>query len=103
MMEIPLLTYDSLDSTSTKALELLAQESSTPFAVTAKIQTAGRGQRNRPWSSPYGNLYLTFALPAALTGLKTRGLLPLKAATLVAQWLQTSFGLRVSLKWPNDL
>ena len=68
----------------------------------ARTQRAGRGRLGRTWHSPdAGNLYLSLIhrsdLPAdGLSGIT------LDAATAVADVLETA-GLKVGLKWPNDL
>ena len=62
-------------------------------------QTAGRGQSNRVWQSPMGNLYLSFLtnLPIPLDG---RLALEVGLALVNMPILQN---LDLSVKWPNDL
>jgi biotin-[acetyl-CoA-carboxylase] ligase BirA-like protein len=91
------------DSTSAKARELLAQGKRAPFAVVAERQTAGRGRRGNTWESPPGNLYVTFALPPPAATLADMALAPLKAAVCCARALRTLLGVRLTVKWPNDL
>ena len=98
----------AIDSTSTRASELLAQGRKAPFAVWATAQTGGRGRRGHTWESPVGNLFLTIALPpeAASDSGQDRGsfgCLPLKAAVLMARFIEKRVGLRPTLKWPNDI
>ena len=45
--EVPLLSCEELDSTSTRARSMLESGREPPFAVLAKRQTAGRGRRGK--------------------------------------------------------
>lgn len=69
-------------------------------AALALSQNSGRGQLRRPWFSPKGNLHASFRLPA---GEVFAG----SAATVILGLLFCeafdSLGLRLKLKWPNDL
>ncbi|MFW5931439.1 MAG: biotin--[acetyl-CoA-carboxylase] ligase, partial [Desulfosalsimonas sp.] len=66
----------------------------------------GRGQRDRSWLSPPGNLYVSWYWPDpgktedAAPG--WQALASLMAGLLTAEALE-SFGLKVRIKWPNDL
>lgn len=62
-------------------------------------QTAGRGQSNRVWQSPMGNLYLSF-LTNLLNPLDGRLALEVGLALVNMPILQN---LDLSVKWPNDL
>ena len=96
-------TFESLGSTSDKAKELLGENTPLPFGVLAKEQTKGRGRLGASWLSPPGGLFLTVALlPGGLDMAKT-SLLPLAAGVLVADVIKEHFGIRVTLKWPNDI
>ena len=96
--------HEVVDSTSAEAQRMCAAQHKAPFAVMAKLQTAGRGRRGRGWSSTPGNLMMTVVLPAELwTAGPERETAPLKAAVLVARYIREHFGIRVTLKWPNDL
>lgn len=101
MTTIPVARHACLDSTSTEAARRLAAGDKAPFAVLASEQTAGRGRRGASWESGAGNLYLTVALPLAPG--EGAGVLSLKAAVLIARFLQRETGLRCTLKWPNDV
>ncbi|MEW5772058.1 MAG: biotin--[acetyl-CoA-carboxylase] ligase [Thermodesulfobacteriota bacterium] len=69
-------------------------------AVLAVRQTAGRGQLRRAWRSFPGNLHAAWAWPAPPPGFAD--LTPLAAGLLVAEALE-QLGVRLSIKWPNDL
>lgn len=76
-------------------------QENAPFGVFAASQTKGRGQRGKSWLSPRGNLSLSLVLPFP-TGVGVNHV-PFAVVFLLRQWLQVSYGLRVRLKWPNDL
>ncbi len=100
---IPLKVFAELPSTSSYVQEQLKAGQKAPFAVFAKTQNAGRGRLGRQWQSPEGNLYLSMALPVEGLSPHVVARIPLYMATLVAQWLQRTYGIRITLKWPNDL
>ena len=92
--------FAEVDSTSSRVEALLQAGEKPPFAVRADRQSAGRGRRGAGWESPAGNLHMTIALASDAAG---PALAPLKAAVLVARFIEARCGLRVTLKWPNDL
>lgn len=62
-------------------------------AVVAEFQSAGRGRLDRRWEVPWGTALLaTFVLPPRPLALFCAGVAAAEAC-----------GLRVRLKWPNDL
>jgi BirA family biotin operon repressor/biotin-[acetyl-CoA-carboxylase] ligase len=75
-----------------------------PTWITAGIQTAGRGRRARPWSSPEGNFHGTLVLkptePPEVVALRS-----FAASLALRDTLVTLTGLPASftLKWPNDV
>ena len=71
-------------------------------AYVAGEQTAGRGREGRSWvSAADAGLYVTYHLCPQRT--VNAPLLTIAGALAVADALQASCGLRVDLKWPNDL
>lgn len=66
----------------------------------ALVQNAGRGQLRREWVSPQGNMHVSFRLPK-------HEIFEGSAATVILGLLFCeafeSMGLRLGLKWPNDL
>lgn len=97
------LHSSDIDSTSLAAQRLIREGGcQLPFAVGADMQHCGRGRRGRSWSSPAGNLYLSLALNPADAG-SERGILPVRVACLLCLWMRDLFGLRLTIKWPNDL
>ena len=94
--------YAEAASTMSLARDL-AREGCPPFTVvTADRQSQGRGRLGRVWHSPPGGLYFTIVLrpelPPQLSSLTT-----FAAGLTWVCLLQEDFGVRVGLKWPNDM
>lgn len=65
-------------------------------------QTAGRGRRGRPWSSPAGRgVYVTWIEP--LENPEWRARLPLMVSVALAEGIAELTGAPCAVKWPNDL
>jgi BirA family biotin operon repressor/biotin-[acetyl-CoA-carboxylase] ligase len=98
---LPLHIFETLGSTNQTLWELLDRGLSHPAIAIAAQQTAGRGQRGRPWQSAPGGLYLSLALAPNLRATESFHL------TLCSAWGIASglrrYGVPVTLKWPNDL
>jgi BirA family biotin operon repressor/biotin-[acetyl-CoA-carboxylase] ligase len=75
--------------------------------VIADEQSAGRGRRGHTWFSPAGSgLYVSVVLaPARASREADRAvrLQTIAAGVAIAEGIEASTGLRVALKWPNDL
>ena len=111
-----LLYFESIGSTNDVAASALSPKPlalGEPSAVReglvviADQQTSGRGRRGHTWFSPAGaGLYVSVVLaPAAARTDPARAttLLTLAAGVALAQGVEHATGLRVDLKWPNDL
>jgi BirA family biotin operon repressor/biotin-[acetyl-CoA-carboxylase] ligase len=68
--------------------------------VLADSQHSGRGQLRRQWSSPSGNIYAALRLPHTKLFASNAAALFVGALLVEAFALQ---GIRLWLKWPNDL
>jgi BirA family transcriptional regulator, biotin operon repressor / biotin---[acetyl-CoA-carboxylase] ligase len=76
-------------------------------SILAVEQTAGRGQHQRIWLSPPGNIHAAWCLPHP-SGSKNMdprwfGFASLIAGYLLARIIMEGFRLPVRIKWPNDL
>lgn len=94
---------DSIDSTNAEAMRR-APALTGPVWVVAGEQTAGRGRRARPWSSPKGNFYGTLVMqpegPPSVIALRSFvAALALRDALVALTGLPQVF----ALKWPNDV
>jgi BirA family biotin operon repressor/biotin-[acetyl-CoA-carboxylase] ligase len=90
-------------STNRVLLERAAPEPGVLDVCLAEYQTAGRGRRGRAWKTPLGcgvclSVAWQFAaMPAQISALT------LATGVVAARAVATVCGVRVELKWPNDL
>jgi BirA family transcriptional regulator, biotin operon repressor / biotin---[acetyl-CoA-carboxylase] ligase len=105
MPDLPFLieTFDTLSSTQdAMRARLESGEDVHGLVIRALEQTGGRGQRARDWLSTRGGSYQTLAArdrePPALNQ-------PYAAVVIALGLAQTlpEYGLKVQVKWPNDL
>ena len=93
--------FAELISTNDKAMELCACARGEKIAVTAEMQTGGRGRRGRSWVGAKGNLFLSLALPFEL---KDCGVLVLISGLALLELVKkVNPQADVVLKWPNDV
>lgn len=93
--------FRSAGSTNAVARALAERGAPPGTTVVADEQTAGRGRHGRSWSSPPGaGVWMSVLMePAAAPAL-----LPLVLAVHIAERLTAlEPGLRIAVKWPNDL
>ncbi|MEG2748775.1 MAG: biotin--[acetyl-CoA-carboxylase] ligase, partial [Acinetobacter sp.] len=79
-------------------LREIAQKGIVTGLVCSEHQSHGRGQHQREWSSPEGNIYLS-ALVQTTTAIDGRFALEVALNILQMPSLQ---GLNLNVKWPND-
>lgn len=104
MQHTPILEWlETCESTSRILKDRTKDGFSRPLALAAATQTAGVGRLGRSWISKQGNLHLSIALPPGYVDHKFQALLPIVSGALVAEWVESKFGLSICLKWPNDL
>jgi BirA family biotin operon repressor/biotin-[acetyl-CoA-carboxylase] ligase len=91
------------DSTNTLAKEWASKGADEGALVIAEKQTRGRGRIGREWfSPPQESIYISTILrPSISPGEAPR--ITLLAAVAVAEALLAQTGLRVHIKWPNDV
>jgi len=99
-----ILFYPTVESTNITARSLAEEGAAGGTVVIAEEQTRGRGRRDRQWISPPGKgLWFSIILrPAGFTPANAAPV-TLVAAAAMAQELRRATGLKVTLKWPNDL
>lgn len=94
--------YGSVESTMDAARDALAGLDKRDSALfLAREQTTGRGRQGRSWAQPISGFYGTYAF-AASSGIATVAGFSLVAGIAVIRTLE-GLGLRVKLKWPNDV
>ena len=106
LADIPVLRFESLDSTNEEALRRVAARERTPFWIVADEQMRGRGRSGRQWHSPVGNLYATLVIEtgvAAAIATQLSLVAGLSVHEAVARHLPSDQHPRLRLKWPNDV
>ncbi|MBW1917683.1 MAG: biotin--[acetyl-CoA-carboxylase] ligase [Deltaproteobacteria bacterium] len=99
----PFYHFFNLSSTNDLAKQLARQGYPEGTVILAESQTAGRGRLGRNWESPPGSgIYVSIILRPALPPVEMPKL-TLTAAVAVVQALEQTTGIRVGIKWPNDL
>lgn len=90
-------------STNRVLLERAAPEPGVLDVCLAEYQTAGRGRRGRAWQTPLGcGVCLSVAWQFAATPTQVSAL-TLAIGVVAARAVAAMCGVRVELKWPNDL
>jgi BirA family biotin operon repressor/biotin-[acetyl-CoA-carboxylase] ligase len=95
--------HRSLGSTNDRARELAALDTPEIALVVADEQLAGRGRQGRSWYTPPGTA-LAFSLltrPAITPHHAMR--LTMLAGLAAVEGIEWATGLRLDLKWPNDV
>ena len=93
--------FETVTSTNQILWDLLKQGAASGTVVIATQQTAGRGQWGRQWISHTGGLYLSVAIAPKLEANAGYQLTLATAWGIAAQLRQC--GVKVGIKWPNDL
>jgi BirA family biotin operon repressor/biotin-[acetyl-CoA-carboxylase] ligase len=92
-----------IDSTNAALKRRALSEDIHGVALFAETQTAGRGRLGRVWvSPPKSNIYLSLGWRTGLEPLELAGL-SLAVGCAIGEGLERNFGLKMQLKWPNDL
>ena len=93
---------DVTASTMDEAHRRAAAHPGEDFVLAARVQTGGRGRRERPWSSPAGGLWVTRVIhPMSSTLGISR--FALAATAALAGLLRDEYGISAAVKWPNDV
>ncbi|MCW5700552.1 MAG: biotin--[acetyl-CoA-carboxylase] ligase [Rhodospirillales bacterium] len=99
-----LIALDRVDSTNEEVKRRALAGDPGGLVIWAREQTAGRGRHDRTWSSPAGNLYLSFLLRPNCTvaeGPQIGFVAGLSVASIVQSLLHNDE--HVTCKWPNDV
>src|SRR5256886_4851394 len=92
-----------IDSTNRVAMELGYAGEPEGTVVLAEEQTAGRGRAGRSWHSERAaGIYVTLLLRPKISPVQAP-LLTMMAGLSAHAAIQAQTGLRLDLKWPNDL
>lgn len=99
-----IIYYPSVQSTNLVARSLAGENAAEGTVIIAEEQTEGRGRRGRRWISPRGKgLWFSLILRPNDTSLAAAAPVTLAVAAALARVLRRETGLKVTLKWPNDL
>ncbi len=91
------------DSTNSDALEAARAGAPHGSVYVADEQLAGRGRGDHAWHSAAGEgLYMSVLLRLPMPASRLH-LLPLAAGLAAAEAIRTGSGLKIDLRWPNDL
>lgn len=95
--------FPKVSSTNTVALALAQAGCPTGVVLVADLQTEGRGRLDRAWEAPAGTsaMFSVVLIPSGPD--HEWGILPLLAGVAISEAVEFVTGVRVSLKWPNDL
>lgn len=97
------VVLDECGSTNDEARDLARKGAEHLTLVTAEAQTAGRGRRDRVWTSAAGEgLHLSVVLRPELA-VERWTLLPLLTGVACVRAIRHRAHVPVGLKWPNDL
>lgn len=104
----PWRRLDIVDETGSTNADLLARaaagEQIAGSVLLAEFQNAGRGRHGRQWSAPArSQLALSVGVDAAGVSADGWGWLPLATGVAVVDAVAEVTGVRVGLKWPNDV
>ncbi len=92
-----------MESTNTKAMELAEKGAPHGTMVVTDHQINGRGRRGRTWETEAGAaIAMTFLLRPEIDP-NNASMLTLIAAMAVARGIEDETGLKVGIKWPNDI
>jgi len=70
--------------------------------ILAETQTYGKGRLGRRWISPKGGIWFSVILRPRITP-KEALKLTFMASSAVAKAIKKMFGLKIEVKWPNDV
>ena len=100
---LDIIELDSTESTMLEASERLDSGKIQSWtAIVAQHQTQGRGRSDRVWESEPGQALLSTVVAQIDIPHERIGLIALATGSAIARGLQ-EWGVRCSLKWPNDV
>ena len=94
--------FDEIDSTNAYAKAHRAELEDLSF-VSASYQTSGRGREERIWRADKGENLLFSVLLKDPETVACGPFLGLVAAVSLSALLEREYGIRASIKWPNDV
>ena len=102
LADLPYKIYYYKEITSTMDVAKKIAEKGEEAIIIAETQTKGKGRLNRLWFSPKGGIWMSLVIKPSLT-LKEAYLLTYIASLATALGIEKVSGIKVYLKWPNDV
>jgi len=102
LADLPYKIYYYKEITSTMDVAKKIAEKGEEALIIAEVQTRGKGRLGRIWHSPKGGIWMSLIVRPSLI-LKEAYLLTYIASLATALAIEKTSGIRVSLKWPNDV
>ena len=104
LLETRFNKIEHVSKTGSTNSDLVARASTLPdgFLLVSDYQTDGRGRKDRKWDSPPGRI-LIFSVLLHTKWSPERHQLVTPALALATVEVLENFGLRASVKWPNDV
>lgn len=96
-----IISFSSIPSTNSYCAENIDTLHDEDIII-ARIQTSGRGRKERSWSSKEGGLYFSLVLKEGLNLLSAPGVLTQLMALAVCKTVK-DLGVKAYIKWPNDV
>ncbi len=101
--DVELVCLDSVDSTSTRARELINRGNVSELIITANEQTGGRGRNGKSFYSPSGvSVYMSAVLHPGCNFDGAVGVTT-AASVAVSRAIERVTGKKTQIKWVNDL
>jgi BirA family biotin operon repressor/biotin-[acetyl-CoA-carboxylase] ligase len=107
LRDVPLIStiehHTSIGSTNDRARELAQAGTPEIALISADEQTRGRGRQNRSWFTPPGTALAISLLTRPALAPQHALRLTMLAGLAVVEGIEQATGLRLDLKWPNDV
>lgn len=95
--------YEMLDSTNSVAVKEAENGAEEGTLIIADRQSKGRGRKGSSWFSPPGvNCYFSVILRPKI-GFVAATFVPVLAAVAAATAIESTTGVKTTIKWPNDI
>ena len=107
LRDVPLIStvehHTSIGSTNDRARELAQAGTSEIALISADEQLRGRGRQNRAWFTPPGTALAISLLTRPAIAPQHAMRLTMLAGLAAVEGIENATGLRLDLKWPNDV
>ncbi len=101
--DIPVRFYKNLESTNDKAKEIAIVTNDEISLIACSVQRGGRGRMGRSFESENDKgVWCSFILKPHIEP-ENALLITIAAATAVSRTIETAYGVKPGIKWPNDI